>query len=81
MSKLYYQKKIIDLQAQVKREQEAAKRDREMYDRNIKACTSTAGKASYRKSKADRAAAHKARIERLRLEIAQARLNKAKEKN
>ena len=81
MSKLYYQKRIIDLQAQIKREQEAAKRDREMYDRNIKSCSSTAGKASYRKSKAEKAAYHKAKIERLRVEVAQARLNKAKEKN
>lgn len=81
MSKLYYQKRIIDLQAQIKREQEDAKRDREYYDRYIKSCSSTTGKASYRKSKADKAAYHKARIERLRQDLAQARLYKAREKD
>lgn len=77
-NKAYYQKQIIDLRAQMTREKEAMKRDNDNYARLIKSASSPSSKASYRKSKVDRAEAHKRNIESLKLRIAQAQLNKAK---
>lgn len=58
MSKEYYKKKIIDLRANIAREKEEKKRDNEYYSRLIKNTTSPSSKASYRKSKIDKAASH-----------------------
>lgn len=77
-NKAYYQKQIIDLRAQMAREKDAMKRDNESYARMIKSATSPSSKASYRKSKVDRAESHKRKIESLRLQIARAQLNKTK---
>lgn len=77
-TKAYYQKQIVDLRAQMAREKEAMKRDNESYARLIKGASSPSSKASYRKSKIDRAESHKRNIESLKLKIAQAQLNKAR---
>lgn len=77
-NKAYYQKQIIDLRARIAREREAMKRDNENYARLIRGTSSPSSKASYRKSKIDRAEAHKRQINSLQLQIAQAQLNKAR---
>ena len=77
-NKAYYQKQIVDLRAQMAREKDAMKRDNESYARLIKSASSPSTKASYRKSKIDKAEYHKRNIESLKLRIAQAQLNKAK---
>ncbi|MBO4543346.1 MAG: hypothetical protein J5701_08470 [Bacteroidales bacterium] len=69
MSKEYYKKKIIDLRASMQKEKEAKKRDNEYYARMIKSASTPSSKASYRKSKIDRAAYHDRRIESLKREI------------
>lgn len=77
-TKAYYQKQIIDLRARVAREREAMKRDNEYYAKLIKGSSSPSSKASYRKSKVDRAESHKRNIESLQRQIAQAQLNKTR---
>ena len=69
MSKEYYKKCLIDLRAKVAREKEAKKRDNESYVRMIKNASSPSSKASYRKSKIDRAASHDRTIESLKRDI------------
>ena len=69
MSKEYYKKRIIDLRASIAKEKEAKKRDNENYSRWIKSATSPSSKASYRKSKIDRAASHDRQIECLKRQI------------
>ena len=73
MSKEYYKKKIIDLRAALAKEKEAKKRDNENYSRWIKSATSPSSKASYRKSKIDRAASHDRQIEYLKRQIESAK--------
>lgn len=77
-NKAYYQKQIIDLRARVARERDAMKRDNDYYGRMIKMASSASSKASYRKSKIDRAESHKREIARLQTQIAQAQLNKSR---
>lgn len=77
-TKAYYQKQIVDLRARVAREKEAMKRDNEYYAGLIKGASSPSSKASYRKSKIDRAESHKRNIESLQRQIAQAQLNKTR---
>ena len=73
MSKEYYKKKIIDLRADIQREKDAKKRDNEHYAWLIKSSSSPSSKASYRKSKIDRAASHDRNIERYKREIESAK--------
>ena len=73
MSKEYYKKKIIDLRASIAREKEEKKRDNEYYARQIKNATSPSSKASYRKSKIDRAVSHDRDIERYKRQIEDAK--------
>ena len=73
MSKEYYKKRIIDLRASIAKEKEAKKRDNENYSRWIKSATSPSSKASYRKSKIDRAASHDRQIEYLKRQIKSAK--------
>lgn len=73
MSKEYYKKRIIDLRASIAKEKEAKKRDNENYSRWIKSATSPSSKASYRKSKIDRAASHDRQIEYLKRHIESAK--------
>lgn len=77
-TKAYYQKQIIDLRARVAREKEAMKRDNESYARSIRSASTPTAKASYRKSKIDKAESHKRNIESLKRQIAQAQLNKVR---
>lgn len=69
MSKEYYKKRIIDLRAMIAKEREAKKKDNAYYAGLIKRATTPSGKASYRKSKIDRAASHDRRIESLKRDI------------
>ena len=69
MSVEYYRKKLIDLRAEVKKEQEAKKKDNAYYADRIKAASTPSSKASYRKSKIDHAASHEKRIASLKREI------------
>lgn len=73
----YYKKQIIDLREKVKREQEAKKRDNETYTRLIKNASLSSSKASYRKTKVDRAASHDRTIENLKVAIARAQVSLA----
>ena len=69
MSVEYYRKRLIDLRADVAKEREAKKRDNEHYADLVKRASSPSSKASYHKSKIDRAASHDRRIESLKREI------------
>lgn len=73
MSKEYYKKRLVDLRAEVTKEREAKKRDNAYYANLIKSSSSTSSKATYRKSKIDRAASHDRRIESLKNEIERTR--------
>lgn len=73
MNKEYYKKKIIDLRAALAKEKEAKKRDNENYSRWIKSATSPSSKASYRKSKIDKAASHDRQIEYIKRQIESAK--------
>ncbi len=73
MSKEYYKKRIIDLRASIAKEREAKKKDNAYYANLIKKATTPSGKASYRKSKIDRAASHDRRIESLKRDIENAK--------
>ena len=78
MSKEYYKKKIIDLRAKIAREKEEKKRDNEYYARQIKNATSPSSKASYRKSKIDKAASHDRDIEYYKRQIEDAKASLAR---
>ena len=80
MSKEYYKKRIIDLRAQLTNERESKKRDNAYYAERIKKERTVTGKASYRKSKVDRAASHDRKIESLKYEIEKARERLKREK-
>ena len=56
MSVEYYKKQIIDLRARLDKEKEAKKKDNERYANMIKNTSLASSKATYRKSKVDRAA-------------------------
>ena len=73
----YYKKQIIDLRERVKKEQEAKKRDNETYARLIKNASLSSSKASYKKTKVDRAASHDRTIENLKVAIARAQVSLA----
>ena len=73
MSTEYYKKRIIDLRASLAKEKEAKKKDNENYARWIKNASSPSSKASYRKSKIDKAASHDRQIEYLKRQIESAK--------
>ncbi len=81
MSKEYYRKKIIDLRASLEKEREAKKHDNAYYADMIKRTTSPSSKASYRKSKIDRAASHDRTIDSLKRQIESARESLKREKS
>ena len=64
-----YRKRLIDLRSDMAKEREAKKRDNAHYADLVKRASSPSSKASYRKSKIDRAASHDRRIESLKREI------------
>ena len=80
MSVEYYRKRLIDLRADVAKEREAKKKDNAYYADLVKRATSPSSKASYRKSKIDRAASHDRRIESLKRDIERAKENLASER-
>lgn len=69
MSKDYYRKKLVDLRTAIANERDAKKRDNAHYASLIKGASSASSKASYRKSKIDRAASHDRRIEDLKRQV------------
>lgn len=75
MSKEYYKKRIIDLRASIAKEREAKKKDNAYYADLIKRAATPSAKASYRKSKIDRAASHDRRIESLKRDIENAKVS------
>jgi len=80
MSKDYWRKRIIDIRADIAKEKEAKKHDNEYYARVIKNASTTSMKASYRKSKIDRAASHDRHIESLKRSLESAKASLAREK-
>lgn len=81
MSKEYYRKKLIDLRADLAKEQEAKKKDNAYYADMVKRATSPSSKASYRKSKIDHAASHDRRIESIKRQIESAKESLKREKS
>ena len=80
MSKEYYRKKIIDLRASLQKEKDAKKKDNAYYADMVKRASSPSSKASYRKSKIDRAASHDRQIESLKRQIESAKESLKREK-
>ena len=73
MSVEYYKKQLIDLRARLAKEREAKKKDNARYATSIKSTKVASTKASYRKMKIDRAAAHDRQIESLKKQIENAK--------
>ena len=80
MSKEYYKKCLVDLRLKLDREREAKKHDNAYYTECIKNTSSASSKASYRKSKIDKAAYHDSAIEAIRHEIENTREQMKREK-
>lgn len=80
MSVEYYKKLIIDLRARMAKEKEAKKSDNERYASLIKSASSPSSKASYRKTKIDRAASHDRQIESYKRQIDSAKASLARER-
>lgn len=80
MSLEYYKKKMVDLRADLAKEREAKTKDNAHYANLIKSTSSASSKASYRKSKIDRAASHDLKIERLKCNIESCKSDIAREK-
>ena len=80
MSVEYYKKLIIDLRARMAKEKEAKKSDNEHYASLVKSASSPSSKASYRKTKIDRAASHDRQIESYKRQIDSAKASLARER-
>lgn len=80
MSVEYYKKLIIDLRARMVKEKEAKKSDNERYASLVKSASSPSSKASYRKTKIDRAASHDRQIESYKRQIDSAKASLARER-
>lgn len=80
MSVEYYKKLIIDLRARMAKEKEAKKSDNERYASLVKSASSPSSKASYRKTKIDRAASHDRQIESYKRQIDSAKASLARER-
>ena len=80
MSLEYYKKQMVDLRAKLKKEKDAKKKDNERYAALVKGASSPSGKASYRKSKIDRAASHDRQIESIKRQIETCKDNIARER-
>jgi hypothetical protein len=80
MSVEYYKKIIIDLRARMAKEKEAKKSDNERYASLVKSASSPSSKASYRKTKIDRAAFHDRQIESYKRQIDSAKASLARER-
>ena len=71
---------MIDLRARLAKEKEAKKKDNERYAGYIKSASSPSSKASYRKSKIDKAASHDRQIESIKHSIEMCKENIARER-
>lgn len=80
MSVEYYKKLIIDLRARMAKEKESKKSDNERYASLVKSASSPSSKASYRKTKIDRAASHDRQIESYKRQIDSAKASLARER-
>ena len=80
MSLEYYKKQMVDLRARLQKEKDAKKKDNEYYARMVKFSSTLSGKASYRKSKIDRAAYHDRQIESIKRSIETYKDNIARER-
>ena len=80
MSVEYYKKLIIDLRARMAKEKEAKKSDNERYAGLVKSASSPSSKASYRKTKIERAASHDRQIESYKRQIDSAKASLARER-
>lgn len=80
MSVEYYKKLIIDLRERMAKEKEAKKSDNERYASLVKSASSPSSKASYRKTKIDRAASHDRQIESYKRQIDSAKASLARER-
>lgn len=80
MSVEYYKKLIIDLRARMAKEKEAKKSDNERYASLVKSASSPSSKASYRKTKIDRAASHDRQIESYKRQIDSAKASLTRER-
>lgn len=80
MSVEYYKKLIIDLRARMAKEKEAKKSDNERYASLVKSASSPSSKASYRKTKIDRATSHDRQIESYKRQIDSAKASLARER-
>lgn len=78
MSLDYYKRQMVDLRARMAREREAKKKDNAYYAERIKNESTASGKASYRKSKIDKAAYHDRAIESLKHSIEMCKENIAR---
>ena len=73
MSLEYYKKQMVDLRARLQKEKDAKKKDNERYAALIKSASSPSSKASYRKSKIDKAAYHDRQVEYYQRQIESAK--------
>ena len=80
MSLEYYKKQMVDLRARLQKEKDAKKKDNEYYASLVKNASSPSSKASYRKSKIDRAASHDRQIESIKCQIENCKENIARER-
>ena len=80
MSLEYYKKQMVDLRARLQKEKDAKKNDNERYAALVKGASSPSSKASYRKSKIDRAASHDRQIESIKRQIENCKDNIARER-
>ena len=80
MSLEYYKKQMVDLRAKLQKEKDAKKKDNERYAALVKGASSPSGKASYRKSKIDRAASHDRQIESIKRQIESCKESIARER-
>lgn len=80
MSVEYYKKLIIDLRERMAKEKEAKKSDNERYASLVKSASLPSSKASYRKTKIDRAASHDRQIESYKRQIDSAKASLARER-
>ena len=71
---------MVELRVRLQKEKEPQKKDHEYYARMVKFVSTPSGKASYRKSKIDRAASHDRQIESIKRQIESCKDNIARER-
>ena len=71
---------MVDLRTKLQKEKDAKKKDNEYYASLVKNASSPSSKASYRKSKIDRAASHDRQIDYIKRQIESCKDNIARER-